>query len=212
MSTCEGTFNHSLLNLQIHGCPWTVKAGNKCCQYGNAHVFHIYNLPHTTWTQPFPLTSFSLEPQVIQMSIMKQTSIIQWFYQVSSRDFGAMLSEVVLMLVFFSWDLSEVLGTMKVTDSNVIRFHLQILHGITVRSFDRKKDRLLVSGSKVFGVPLENLLRQYIPEFGLVPWWVREIRKFTQNSISEVNLVCFICCSSAFWWMLVHFFWSVLGL
>lgn len=80
---------------------------------------------------------------------------------------------------------------MKVTDSNVIRFHLQILHGITVRSFDRKKDRLLVSGSKVFGVPLENLLRQYIPEFGLVPWWVREIMKFTQNSISEVNLVCF---------------------
>lgn len=101
MSTCEGTFNHGLLNLQIHGCPWTVKAGNKCCQYGNAHVFHIYNLPHTTWTQPFPLTSFSLEPQVIQMSIMKQTSIIQWFYQVSSRDFGAMLSEVVLMLAFF---------------------------------------------------------------------------------------------------------------
>lgn len=81
---------------------------------------------------------------------------------------------------------------MKVTDSNVIRFHLQILHGITVKNFNGKKDRLLIGGSKVFGVPLENLPRQYIPEFGLVPWWVRQIRKFTQNSSSEVNLVCFV--------------------
>lgn len=62
---------------------------------------------------------------------------------------------------------------MKVTDSNVIRFHLQVLHGITVRNSDRKKERLFVGGPKIFGVPLENLPRRYLPEFGLVPWWVR---------------------------------------
>ncbi|XP_041830939.1 inactive Rho GTPase-activating protein 11B-like [Melanotaenia boesemani] len=58
---------------------------------------------------------------------------------------------------------------MKVTDNNVIRFHLHILYGISVKSFEKKKERILISGSKVFGVPLENLPRQYIPEFGLVP-------------------------------------------
>lgn len=61
---------------------------------------------------------------------------------------------------------------MKVTDSNVIRFHLQILYGITVKNSERKKERLSISGAKIFGVPLENVARQYIPEFGLIPWWV----------------------------------------
>lgn len=60
--------------------------------------------------------------------------------------------------------------SMKVTDSSVIRFHLQVLHGITVKSFEGRKDRLFISGAKIFGVPLENLPRRYIPEFGLVPW------------------------------------------
>ena len=59
---------------------------------------------------------------------------------------------------------------MKVTDSNVIRFHLQVLYGITVKSIEKKKERLFVGGVKIFGVPLENLARRYIPEFGLVPW------------------------------------------
>lgn len=59
---------------------------------------------------------------------------------------------------------------MKVTDSNVIRFHLQVLYGITVRSFERKRERLIIGGAKIFGVPLESLARRYIPEFGLVPW------------------------------------------
>lgn len=59
---------------------------------------------------------------------------------------------------------------MKITDSNVIRFHLQVLYGISVKNFEKKKGRLVYSGAKVFGVPLENLARQYIPEFGLVPW------------------------------------------
>lgn len=59
---------------------------------------------------------------------------------------------------------------MKVTDSNVIRFHLHVLYGISIKSLEKKKDRLFMSGAKVFGVPLESLPRQYIPEFGLVPW------------------------------------------
>uniref|UniRef100_A0A3Q3FN99 Rho-GAP domain-containing protein n=1 Tax=Labrus bergylta TaxID=56723 RepID=A0A3Q3FN99_9LABR len=41
------------------------------------------------------------------------------------------------------------------TDRNVMRFHLRVIYGIT--------------RCKVFGVPLENLPRRYIPEFGLVP-------------------------------------------
>lgn len=60
--------------------------------------------------------------------------------------------------------------SMKVTDSRVIRFHLQVLHGITVKSIEGRKDRPFISGAKIFGVPLENLPRRYIPEFGLVPW------------------------------------------
>lgn len=60
--------------------------------------------------------------------------------------------------------------TMKVTDTSVICFHLQVLHGITVKSVERRKERLFISGAKVFGVPLESLPRRYIPEFGLVPW------------------------------------------
>ncbi|XP_075314581.1 inactive Rho GTPase-activating protein 11B-like [Odontesthes bonariensis] len=58
---------------------------------------------------------------------------------------------------------------MKITDSNVIRFHLQVLYGISAKNSEKKKERLFISGAKVFGVPLENLPRQYIPEFGLVP-------------------------------------------
>lgn len=59
---------------------------------------------------------------------------------------------------------------MKVTNSNVIQFHLEVIYGITVKSFEKKKERLVIGVSKVFGVPLENVPRQYIPEFGLVPW------------------------------------------
>lgn len=59
---------------------------------------------------------------------------------------------------------------MEVTDHDVIRFHLRVLHGIAVRMLDRKTARVFVSGAKIFGVPLENLPRIYIPDFGLVPW------------------------------------------
>ncbi|KAM6915044.1 inactive Rho GTPase-activating protein 11B-like [Xenentodon cancila] len=58
---------------------------------------------------------------------------------------------------------------MKVTDSNVIRFHLQVLYRISIKNFEKKKERLFISGARIFGVPLEHLPRQYIPEFGLVP-------------------------------------------
>lgn len=58
---------------------------------------------------------------------------------------------------------------MKITDSDVIRFHLRVIHGINVKSVESKTERLFASGEKVFGVPLENLSRRFIPEFGLVP-------------------------------------------
>lgn len=59
---------------------------------------------------------------------------------------------------------------MKVTDSNVIRFHLQVLYGISAKSVEKKKERLFIGGARIFGIPLENVPRKYIPEFGLVPW------------------------------------------
>lgn len=106
--------------------------------------------------------------------------------------------------------------TMKVTDSSVICFHLQVLHGITVKTVKRKKDRLFISGAKVFGVPLESLPRTYIPEFGLVPWWVRALASqgLYCSTGAEQQQRCepCLCFVSAFWWMLVRFFWPVLGL
>lgn len=61
---------------------------------------------------------------------------------------------------------------MNLADSNMIRFHLHILHGVTVKKLEKKKkkERLFIGGTKTFGVPLENVPRKYIPEFGLVPW------------------------------------------
>ncbi|KAL3052256.1 hypothetical protein OYC64_004914 [Pagothenia borchgrevinki] len=77
---------------------------------------------------------------------------------------------------------------MKITDSNVIRFHLQILHGITVKSLEKKKKRLLLGGSKIFGVPLENLARKYIPEFGLVPCFLVDACSFLLERAGTVGL------------------------
>ncbi|KAM3603249.1 uncharacterized protein V6R79_019335 [Siganus canaliculatus] len=77
---------------------------------------------------------------------------------------------------------------MKVTDSNVIRFHLQILHGITVKSFERRKERLHIGGAKTFGVPLENLPRRYIPEFGLVPCFLVNACSFLVERAGTVGL------------------------
>ncbi|KAM7367669.1 hypothetical protein PAMP_013953 [Pampus punctatissimus] len=77
---------------------------------------------------------------------------------------------------------------MKVTDSNVICFILQNIHGITVKSFEKKKDRLFVGGSKIFGVPLENLARRYIPEFGLVPCFLVDACSFLLERIGSVGL------------------------
>ncbi|XP_029903145.1 rho GTPase-activating protein 11B-like isoform X2 [Myripristis murdjan] len=58
---------------------------------------------------------------------------------------------------------------MKITDSHMIRFHLRAIHGIAVKSCEKKMKRPFIGSRKMFGVPLENLPRRYIPEFGLVP-------------------------------------------
>ncbi|XP_076613024.1 inactive Rho GTPase-activating protein 11B-like [Chaetodon auriga] len=77
---------------------------------------------------------------------------------------------------------------MKVTDSNVIRFHLQVLYGITTRSFEKKRERLFIGGAKVFGVPLESLARQYIAEFGLVPCFLVDACSFLLERAGTVGL------------------------
>uniref|UniRef100_A0A4W6FUH5 Rho-GAP domain-containing protein n=1 Tax=Lates calcarifer TaxID=8187 RepID=A0A4W6FUH5_LATCA len=77
---------------------------------------------------------------------------------------------------------------MKITDCNVIRFHLQVLYGITVKSLEKKKDRLSIGGAKIFGVPLENLPRRYIPEFGLVPCFLVDACSFLLERAGTVGL------------------------
>ncbi|XP_078146201.1 inactive Rho GTPase-activating protein 11B-like [Centroberyx gerrardi] len=77
---------------------------------------------------------------------------------------------------------------MKITDSNVIRFHLRVIHGITIKSCERKKERLFMGGTKIFGVPLENLQRRYIPEFGLVPCFLVDACSFLLERAGTVGL------------------------
>ncbi|XP_030577153.1 rho GTPase-activating protein 11A [Archocentrus centrarchus] len=77
---------------------------------------------------------------------------------------------------------------MEITDSNVIRFHLQVLYGISVKSLEKKKERLFMSGSKIFGIPLENLPRCYIPEFGLVPCFLVDACSFLLERGGTVGL------------------------
>uniref|UniRef100_A0A3Q3H362 Rho GTPase activating protein 11B n=1 Tax=Kryptolebias marmoratus TaxID=37003 RepID=A0A3Q3H362_KRYMA len=77
---------------------------------------------------------------------------------------------------------------MKASDSNVIRFHLQVLYGISVKGFEKKKDKLIFSGAKVFGAPLENLPRRYSPEFGLVPCFLVEACCFLLERAGTVGL------------------------
>ncbi|XP_061669119.1 rho GTPase-activating protein 11A-like [Syngnathoides biaculeatus] len=77
---------------------------------------------------------------------------------------------------------------MKVTDSGVIRFHLQVMHGINVKSIERKTERVFIGGAKIFGVPLENLSRSFIPEFGLVPGFVVDTCSFLLERAGTVGL------------------------
>eukprot|EP00064_Thunnus_orientalis_P012494 superscaffoldBa00001923_g12529 len=77
---------------------------------------------------------------------------------------------------------------MTITDRNVIRFHLQNIHGITVKTFEKKKERLFISSTKIFGVPLENLARRYIPEFGLVPCFLVDACSFLLERAGTVGL------------------------
>lgn len=124
---------------------------------------HIYHLPREPWTQHFR-PHFLVTCATGDMDEHNEASPFQ-SPVVLPRDWQRS------WLNCFDKSLSDI-WIMKVTDSNVIRFHLQVLHGITVRSFEKKKERLFIGGAKIFGVPLENLPRRYIPEFGLVPWWV----------------------------------------
>ncbi|XP_037100569.1 rho GTPase-activating protein 11B-like [Syngnathus acus] len=77
---------------------------------------------------------------------------------------------------------------MKITDSDVIRFHLQLIHGINVKSVERKTERHFASGAKIFGVPLENLSRSFIPEFGLVPGFLVDSCSFLLERAGTVGL------------------------
>lgn len=120
----------------------------------NAPLFHQFS---------FPVTADMNEDNKARLSLVL-CGFSRWF-----TDF--MMTVNTSWTTRFATPLSQI-WTMKVTDRNVIRFHLQVLYGITVKNFEKKKERLSVSGSKIFGVPLENVSRRYIPEFGLVPWWV----------------------------------------
>ncbi|XP_038133438.1 rho GTPase-activating protein 11A-like isoform X1 [Cyprinodon tularosa] len=77
---------------------------------------------------------------------------------------------------------------MKISESNVIRFHLQVLYGISVKKFKRNKGRWINSGAKVFGVPLDNLARRYIPEYGLVPCFLVDACSLLLDRIGTVGL------------------------
>ncbi|XP_077367469.1 rho GTPase-activating protein 11A-like [Festucalex cinctus] len=77
---------------------------------------------------------------------------------------------------------------MNITDSDAIRLHLQVIHGINVKSVVRKTERIFVSGAKVFGVPLQNLSRTFIPEFGLVPGFLVDTCSFLLERAGTVGL------------------------
>ncbi|KAG7222688.1 hypothetical protein INR49_026297 [Caranx melampygus] len=85
-------------------------------------------------------------------------------------------------------EYDEAAEVMKVTDSNVIRFHLQVLYGITAKSMEKKKERLFIGGAKIFGIPLENVPRKYIPEFGLVPCFLVDACSFLLERAGTVGL------------------------
>lgn len=77
---------------------------------------------------------------------------------------------------------------MKITDCNVIRFHLQVIYGISVKRCEKKIEKLFFGGSRVFGVPLENLPRTYLPDFGLVPGFLVQACSLLTERIATVGL------------------------
>ncbi|XP_077566870.1 inactive Rho GTPase-activating protein 11B-like isoform X2 [Stigmatopora nigra] len=80
------------------------------------------------------------------------------------------------------------ISNMTVTDSELICCHLRVLHGIHVKSIESKTERAFVRGTKVFGVPLENLSRTFIPEFGLVPTVLVDTCSFLLERAGTVGL------------------------
>uniref|UniRef100_A0A672FN02 Rho-GAP domain-containing protein n=1 Tax=Salarias fasciatus TaxID=181472 RepID=A0A672FN02_SALFA len=73
-------------------------------------------------------------------------------------------------------------------EKNVIRFHLELLYGISVKNVEKKSDWKLMGGTKVFGVPLEKAPRSYIPEFGLVPCFLVDACSFLLERAGTVGL------------------------
>ncbi|KAG7283025.1 hypothetical protein CRUP_012918 [Coryphaenoides rupestris] len=59
------------------------------------------------------------------------------------------------------------MSRIRPTDDKVIRFHLRVIHGISVRECPSRKERCLVLSSRLFGVSLANVQRRFIPEYGL---------------------------------------------
>ncbi|CAL1586727.1 unnamed protein product [Knipowitschia caucasica] len=76
----------------------------------------------------------------------------------------------------------------KLSDHKVIRFHLQVLHGITVETRRKRRDRFSVSGARIFGVPLENMARVYVPDFGLVPCFLVQACSLLTERLATVGL------------------------
>uniref|UniRef100_A0A8C6UKG2 Rho-GAP domain-containing protein n=1 Tax=Neogobius melanostomus TaxID=47308 RepID=A0A8C6UKG2_9GOBI len=62
--------------------------------------------------------------------------------------------------------------------------------GLLVSLFllNKKADRFLIGGERVFGVPLENLARTYIPDFGLVPVFMVQACSLLSERLCTVGL------------------------
>ncbi|XP_028296098.1 rho GTPase-activating protein 11B-like [Gouania willdenowi] len=77
---------------------------------------------------------------------------------------------------------------MTVTDKNMIQFHLEVLYGVSVKILEKKKERSLMSATKIFGVPLGNSPRCYVAEFGLVPCFLVDACSFLLERAGTVGL------------------------
>uniref|UniRef100_A0A3B3X7Q2 Rho-GAP domain-containing protein n=1 Tax=Poecilia mexicana TaxID=48701 RepID=A0A3B3X7Q2_9TELE len=71
---------------------------------------------------------------------------------------------------------------------HLMLFQVFVLYGISVKNFAKKKGKLVYTGAKMFGVPLENLPRRYIPEFGLVPCFLVDGCSLLLDRVGTVGL------------------------
>uniref|UniRef100_A0A8C5DK28 Rho-GAP domain-containing protein n=1 Tax=Gouania willdenowi TaxID=441366 RepID=A0A8C5DK28_GOUWI len=104
------------------------------------------------------------------------------------------LQRFVCLFVFFISSekllslVSVLVETMTVTDKNMIQFHLEVLYGVSVKILEKKKERSLMSATKIFGVPLGNSPRCYVAEFGLVPCFLVDACSFLLERAGTVGL------------------------